>query len=129
MSNWITLNAFDENGRVTKSDSYKTEQEAKDRATKLGGDAFYIDHSTVNVDVSGLVADLVNKTVTVDTVERDHKEAVEKWHFAMSKSDSGMSRAREDMLDHLEFDHDQLPDSETAQKRAAKRLLRSQKPT
>lgn len=50
------------------------------------------------------------------------------WETAIKSSDSDMTRAQEDLLDHLENDHGQVINTNLKSKRDSKKLLRSQRP-
>ncbi len=78
---YITLNKFDDTGRVVKYDSYKTEAEASDRVAELVGlgytDAFYI--SDPDINPTYLDVNLATKSVVKNT----ERKAVETTAYNM----------------------------------------------
>lgn len=72
MPNFLTVNKVI-NGAVVKYNTYKTAQEASDRVTELIAlgfpDAFYVEHDGNSIE--WLVADVIEKTVSLNTAGRD----------------------------------------------------------
>jgi hypothetical protein len=81
--NYTTINKLDENSRVSKIDTYATEDEAKERVEELKGmigyeNAYYVSNAETSVgdnycytNCHHWIGDSVAKTVTFDSVGMD----------------------------------------------------------